>query len=515
MDNPSQGGWKRLFYLPVALATAAGLNLAVLDAPAAAAAGGGRISGTVKRIGDAVPVAGATVKAYVSAAAYDSGRPAARAVSGADGTYTLSGLQRGSYLLLFNDYADPASNQSFTWVYYGHDAFLASQAEPVAVTNGGTATGIDGDLFAAGKVSGRVTDTSGNPLSGIMVSHTWGPYSGPFASATVATRTDANGRYTLTGLGATEPQYGYEIEFNADHKGNYAHLWYDNTPWYAINRGGPGATTVQVVAGQTTTGIDAKLYKVGHLRGTVTNNSGAPMGDINVLLRVKGTPDVNASDTELVGIVTNADGSYDLPDIPVGRYDLAFNPSFNLEEPYEGGHNPEYSTKYYGKIDQDSYLDVTAGVRTINPVLNWLTAASTSLTSSANPSTIGQPVTYTVVVDPTTPLRYIPSGMVVLNDDTYSQPSDANPRCGFDFLTMRKGVVTCTIVYTTPGVRHLRAVYQGDEWYKPSFVGPVTQTILNAPFQERQCKDSGWRAFTQPAFSNQGQCVSFTARQKH
>jgi hypothetical protein len=38
-----------------------------------------------------------------------------------------------------------------------------------------------------------------------------------------------------------------------------------------------------------------------------------------------------------------------------------------------------------------------------------------------------------------------------------------------------------------------------------------TQPIITAPESKDDCKDGGWREFTDPSFRNQGQCIAFVA----
>lgn len=42
-----------------------------------------------------------------------------------------------------------------------------------------------------------------------------------------------------------------------------------------------------------------------------------------------------------------------------------------------------------------------------------------------------------------------------------------------------------------------------------------TVTASQGPTDKDQCKEGGWRKFTNPSFKNQGECVSFVERRKH
>lgn len=113
------------------------------DAVARVAVGTGSISGVVDQLVDyleSVPLEGATITAHT----YDSGTdtlsaPLATATSASDGTYTLIGLDTGSYVVLVQD---PASGSELLPDFYPNAAY-ASQAEAVVVTDGQNSAGID------------------------------------------------------------------------------------------------------------------------------------------------------------------------------------------------------------------------------------------------------------------------------------------------------------------------------------------------------------------------------------
>ena len=83
-------------------------------------------------------------------------------------------------------------------------------------------------------------------------------------------QTDASGTYTVTGL----PAGTYKVQFS-DASG-YLEQWYNNKPDYE------SATEVQVSAGNTTTGIDARLIEGGKISGTVTGVGGIALNGVEV-----------------------------------------------------------------------------------------------------------------------------------------------------------------------------------------------------------------------------------------
>ena len=113
------------------------------DVVARLAVGTGSISGVVDQLVDyavSVPLQGATITAHT----YDSGNntlsgPLATATSASDGTYTLTGLNTGSYVVLVQD---QASGSELLPDFYPNAAY-ASQADAVVVTDGQNSAGID------------------------------------------------------------------------------------------------------------------------------------------------------------------------------------------------------------------------------------------------------------------------------------------------------------------------------------------------------------------------------------
>ena len=122
-------------------------DTANIDAQLAA---GGAISGTVTGP-DGAPLSAVCITAFF---AFDSGLwPDGFAATRADGSYTMIGLRAGGQLLQFQDCA--ARDLVGEWF---DDEPLPGSADPVAVTVGEMAPGIDAQLAQGGAISGTVTD---------------------------------------------------------------------------------------------------------------------------------------------------------------------------------------------------------------------------------------------------------------------------------------------------------------------------------------------------------------------
>ncbi len=48
-----------------------------------------------------------------------------------------------------------------------------------------------------------------------------------------------------------------------------------------------------------------------------------------------------------------------------------------------------------------------------------------------------------------------------------------------------------------------------------SFSGPIPPVLVTPPSDKNQCKDTGWKSFNNPAFKNQGECVSYVQSNDH
>ncbi|HLJ94968.1 MAG TPA: Ig-like domain repeat protein [Gemmataceae bacterium] len=123
-----------------------------------------------------------------------------------------------------------------------------------------------------------------------------------------------------------------------------------------------------------------------------------------------------------------------------------------------------------------------------------VSATTTVVTASANPSVFGQPVTFTATVSPVPPITGTPTGMVTFQD--------GSTVLGMGTLT--NGVATFTT--TTPlsiGPHMITAVYNGDASFAGS-TSPVLSQIVNQASTTVTVSGS-------PSPSATGQSVTFTA----
>ncbi len=107
----------------------------------------------------------------------------------------------------------------------------------------------------------------------------------------------------------------------------------------------------------------------------------------------------------------------------------------------------------------------------VSQVVN-LASSTTALTSSANPSTSGQSVTFTATVAAVSPGSGTPTGTVNFLDGTTT--------IGTDIALNSSGVATIATSTLTAGTHSITAVYSGDTNFTTS-TGSLTQTVVVAP----------------------------------
>jgi len=199
------------------------------------------------------------------------------------GTYSIPDLPTGDYLVEFMAGCGNAGNFGPQW-YMGEPS--QSTATPVAVTAGKRSSGIDARMRPGGTIAGKVTGSRSKPLSGICVSVSG---ANGFGNAT----TTAAGTYRIGNLGTGK----YTVSFSpgCGSPDNFLNQWFDGQSSSAK------ADLVAVKAGDTTSGIDAKMLAGGTLTGTVTNANRPLLG---MCVAVFGTAGGGSARTSITGSFT-------------------------------------------------------------------------------------------------------------------------------------------------------------------------------------------------------------------
>jgi hypothetical protein len=179
------------------------------------------------------------------------------------GAYELEGLLKGTYVIGFR--VGFGSSLDYAPQFFPEkQRFL--EAGEVSVGEGEKEPGIDAKLVQGGSISGTVTDTAtSQPLAGITVLAT--PPGGA-EMLEARTYTDANGNYTLTGLGSGSVDVLFQQLTEGKVKPGevrYISQFYkeDDFPEHisSVEELFIGAMPVEVTIPNTTSGIDAAMVR--------------------------------------------------------------------------------------------------------------------------------------------------------------------------------------------------------------------------------------------------------------
>lgn len=243
------------------------------------------VSGTVKDSGGN-PLAGICVEASDPSFNY------LHATSGADGSYTITGIYDSDWTVEFRSDCSNSGNYISQWYDGASDRATAT---PVHVA-GEPVPGIDATLQAGGSITGTVTDPNGNPAASVCVEAT-GP--GTYASA----RTGTNGTYVVTGLSTGS----YRVEFSDCGGNGYQPQWWDHAS------SADASTPVDVTAGVESAGVDAKMQPGATISGTVSEDGAAPTHCVDVFVNGPSPDNTYTSD-----------GSYAITGLAPGSYAVQF-----------------------------------------------------------------------------------------------------------------------------------------------------------------------------------------------
>ncbi len=232
-----------------------------------------------------------------------------------NGSYTISGLEPGQYIINF---ACPFGRQRYAGQWYP-DAPDAASAEAVSAPAG--LTTIDAVLEPQSSISGRVTNRAGRPLSGVCVSavNTKGTVPALRGSDVVALRevglglqseTGGHGTYRIVGLAAGR----YHVSFSPCFGGPQQYA----EQWYRSQASALTATAVTVRTGKQTSGINGRLVLGGTLSGRVTA-AGKPLKGICAEA-------VDSAKDYVRSAATSKAGVYTMLGVSNGAYEVEFSP---------------------------------------------------------------------------------------------------------------------------------------------------------------------------------------------
>ena len=278
----------------------------------------------------------------------------------AAGEYAIRGLLAGQYRVEFqNQSCGPEGCVPLSYVRQYYDGKTGyGKADLISLSPGDEATGIDAEMEDGGGVSGTVTDAATAGIEHIQVCAYDAAAPGPGESFNCV-QTDADGKYTLTGLPAGE----YKVQFSGNSCNfegcfnlDYVMQYWDGKPNFGE------ADPVSVSAGNMTPGIDATMEDAGRISGTVTDAAAAPIKGMQACA-YKATESEYAG--EFLGCEqTGASGEYEIAGLPAGSYNVVFQS--NSCGP-QGCFSLNYVREYYSGRPRGSEADpiaVTAGATT-------------------------------------------------------------------------------------------------------------------------------------------------------
>jgi hypothetical protein len=268
------------------------------------------VNGTVEKAGgvggavtgDDGPVPGVWVDVYDS-----SGRQLTSTGTGDDGSYLFTGLAAGEVTVCF----DPTYTAGgYQRTCYGAQA--DGSGSPITVTAGQLSTA-DVQLSQGASITGTITDTSGAPISGVLI-NAYGntQYNGYYA------QTDEAGSYTIGGVTADDYRICFDPSYaQGSAAGGYAAECYDNQPSVDL------ADLVTVGSAGSVT-VDAVLSAGAAITGQVTGSDGAVLGGVYVYANnVESGQQSFAADSD-------QDGNYRLSGLTEGDYLVCFSASLIL-----------------------------------------------------------------------------------------------------------------------------------------------------------------------------------------
>jgi hypothetical protein len=233
-------------------------------------------------------------------------------LSTADGYYTLEGIPAGKVKLMQGRIG--SYNVGLKW-YPNFASF--NEGQEVTVIADQTIADINWISAVGGMICGRVTDTTGNPIANVRVLAFLENWDDVYKNQ--SSITNANGEYTVKGLSSRS----YKLLFvTSAANGNFVTHYYGNT--LDIDQAIPVAAT----EGQTVSGINIALPAAGSIKGRVVDE----LGQGAAYIRVQAYHGLQNMYLTSGSVFTNANGEYEIKNIPFGLNKLYFNDFYKITD---------------------------------------------------------------------------------------------------------------------------------------------------------------------------------------
>lgn len=276
--------------------------------------GTAQISGTVTGSGGTPPLAGIHVWIALWNEIEQDGYICAEVYTDENGDYLAAGLEPGTYHVSFSDDNGVYAHQT----YLG--AFDVHSGTDIVVPAGTQVPDINVSLDPAANITGTVTDGS-TPLENILIGAYY--WTGSYWLGAGDAYTDADGHYTISGLGAGT----YRVQF-MDWNNQYLAETFDNVA--SLDSG----LDLVLATGATISNIDASLTTAASISGTVTDTNAAPLAGIQVQACL---PD-GTNWVSIQTAYTDNDGVYFIGGLTSDTYRVWFSDYYNetyLSEAYD------------------------------------------------------------------------------------------------------------------------------------------------------------------------------------
>lgn len=386
------------------------------------------------------------------------------------GTYTLTGLAAGSYVVQFTD---DQLGQFETEFLGGTTQVLL--ATPVTVTAGQAATGANIALQSQPEsapvgvdVTGVVTDDTGRRLRGVTVAAVLAGTQSTVEQVT----TDANGVYAFTTLDASTPM-SYQLDFMPAGEPLDASEFPVGSAWLGDVQSQVLSSTVKVVRGATTTAPKTVLDREGGIRLHVNAQPGKtlsnPFGEMwtgNV---------VDWEDTSL-SVDASGNGS---AFVPSGDYRVSADDDNSEMTFWDGASDVATKTKH---VSPGQWTDVTVNLQ---PRFHNLTKPTVSGTPVVGQTLRANPGTWNMA-QPETVVTWLRNGKAigtglthkVLAADAGAKLSIQVRASGYDWWNWgNEGVGTATSSATAPATYSSSASVKGASPAKGTVVLAVTVKV--------------------------------------
>jgi 5-hydroxyisourate hydrolase-like protein (transthyretin family) len=313
---------------------------------------GGAMTGTVTRADNGLPVTSGRVRATSNEGGFFPF--SVSDLLETDGTYTLAGLEAGSYHVQTFNLEDLQDEVWDDRPCTGRLLCDLESGDLVAVDSLGTTAGVDFALPTGGAITGTVVlKSTGEPMEGSTVRAL------TLTDEVVSSvRSGADGSYLLSGLA----EGSYQVEVVGFSGTEFTGQVYDGVT--CIHGCRPDeATPVPVTEGATTPGIDFQIERLGVLEGTVTDaTTGFPIEGAFVQV-------YSADSNSRAGTAnTDATGSFRMTGFDPGTYFLSAQKPGYLTEAYEEMPCPSFCTPSIGTpVPVDLDQEITGLDFTLEP----------------------------------------------------------------------------------------------------------------------------------------------------